>query len=80
MCVRMLMCPPSQGACFPIMFCWFYYPEALPKVYRQWITVFADMDTTLLLALRGIYDGTVRFRCADASSLFRSLLTRSPLS
>ena len=49
-----------QAACFPIMYCWFYYPDALPKVYLHWITTFADMDTRLLTALRAVYFGKVR--------------------
>jgi hypothetical protein len=50
-----------QWACGFIMSFWFFAPEVLPVVYKTWISTFADMDETLLGALRGMRDGSLRY-------------------
>ncbi|KAK9471063.1 uncharacterized protein V1510DRAFT_421164 [Dipodascopsis tothii] len=56
-------------SCYIIMYCWFYRPERLPKSYNIWITRMANMDTSLLNALRLIEKGKFVYGketgCAD---------------
>ena len=49
-----------------VMWCWFYAPQALPRSYRQWITVMADMDSRLLHALRELRAGRLRYGTPSA--------------
>jgi len=44
-----------------IMGCWFYAPHALPRMMRQWISAMAQMDHRLLMALRLLRSGEVRY-------------------
>lgn len=48
-------------SCWVIMYCWFYRPASLPQSYRQWITMMASMDTTLLSLLRKMRTGEIRY-------------------
>ncbi|KAK9370812.1 hypothetical protein V1509DRAFT_614799 [Lipomyces kononenkoae] len=40
-----------------VMYAWFYHPTRLPMSYNHWITKFAEMDTSLLTALRLVKSG-----------------------
>ncbi|ODQ77551.1 hypothetical protein BABINDRAFT_67329 [Babjeviella inositovora NRRL Y-12698] len=44
-----------------IMFCWFYYPERLPPLYRDWITSAANMDNGLVKALNMLHHEKIRY-------------------
>lgn len=59
--VRQFSVLAFTGSCWIIMYCWFYHSAELPRVYRQWITTFADMDTRLLDALAALKEGRLRY-------------------
>ncbi|KAK9241020.1 hypothetical protein V1525DRAFT_93361 [Lipomyces kononenkoae] len=40
-----------------VMYAWFYHPTRLPVSYNHWITKFAEMDASLLTALRLVKSG-----------------------
>ena len=44
-----------------VMYCWFYYPNCLPKKYNHWISRIARIDRTLLLELRLVKAGTSNY-------------------
>jgi hypothetical protein len=47
--------------CTEIMFAWFYTPHTLPAVYRQWISVMAELDHRLLDMLRWQRGGKLQY-------------------
>lgn len=49
------------ASCTPIMYSWFFRPEALPPAYRKWITSAANMDDEFIGMLKGLHDGTIRY-------------------
>eukprot|EP01138_Halocafeteria_seosinensis_P009828 gb/GECG01010039.1/.p1 GENE.gb/GECG01010039.1/~~gb/GECG01010039.1/.p1 ORF type:complete len:499 (+),score=30.71 gb/GECG01010039.1/:1-1497(+) len=44
--------------CHEIMYDWFYHPQVLPKLYREWISSLARIDERLLEVLRGFKEGS----------------------
>jgi hypothetical protein len=63
--------------CTQIMWCWFYYPHLVSGVYRKWITRMAHMDDDLVVALRRLHHGTVRY--GTPSDLLRAYTLRHGL-
>lgn len=43
-------------SCTEIMYSWFYYPEVLPKSYRNWINYMSHIDPKLLEVLKLFHD------------------------
>ncbi|KND04056.1 uncharacterized protein SPPG_01500 [Spizellomyces punctatus DAOM BR117] len=47
------------ACCTQIMYCWFYYPEALPRSYVKWIQKMSRMDPRLLEAVKLLGKGVM---------------------
>ncbi|KAJ3018574.1 hypothetical protein HKX48_002807 [Thoreauomyces humboldtii] len=47
------------AACTQIMYCWFLFPQALPKVYTNWITRMGRMDPNVKQAYHDFGHGTM---------------------
>ncbi|RPD82545.1 hypothetical protein L226DRAFT_607652 [Lentinus tigrinus ALCF2SS1-7] len=50
-----------------IMWCFFYEPDMLPRSYNKWIMTVANIDPRILMALRGIRDGTYSYKRGTSS-------------
>lgn len=48
-------------ASFGVMFPWFYYPQRLSRPYQKWITMAADMDSSVVVALRELRNGNIKY-------------------